>query len=396
LRFASLDGWRGICALLVCLFHLNVVTKSWMQHVPLIANGFIFVDFFFVLSGFVISVAYAPRIAQLGDLGRLIARRFGRLWPLNTVVLAGWLAIEVLAWLEQPHLGLIREHDPFTGPNTPWALLSHLLLLQSFGLHDQLTWNGPAWSIGAEFWTYVVFGLACLLSNGGRRWAAIVLAVLGLAVVSTCPHYMDATYDYGFFRCLYGFFLGHLVYRAHIRGRARGSIGPRAATVLELSGVILVVIFASVAGRDPISLAAPLVFAAVVYVFSFEAGTLSRALATALFRRIGACSYSIYMLQSLCLVLLIDAVGVIERLTGASLRIAVPSNDGEHLRIWLGNDFIMALFAIAFLALVVAAASVTHRVVEEPSRRRFNDWADRLSLGSVAPQARSRSAQAAE
>src|SRR5262249_38671373 len=161
---------------------------------------------------------------------------------------------------------------------------------------------------------------------------------------------------------------------------------PRAATVLESSGVILVVIFASVAGRDPISLAAPLVFSAVVYVFSFEAGVLSRVLATALFRRIGAWSYSIYM-QSLCLVLLIDAIRAIERTTGASLRTAVPSEDGEHLRIWLGNDFIMTVFAVVFLSLVVATASVTYRAVEEPSRRRFNDWADRLSLGSVAARA---------
>src|SRR5262245_27174568 len=106
----------------------------------------------------------------------------------------------------------------------------------------------------------------------GRRWAAIFLAILGLAVVSSCPRYMDATYDYGFFRCVYGFFLGHLVYCAHTRRHARGSIGPRVATVFELSAVILVVTFASLAGRDPISLAAPLVFAAVVYVFSFEAG----------------------------------------------------------------------------------------------------------------------------
>jgi peptidoglycan/LPS O-acetylase OafA/YrhL len=396
LRFASLDGWRGLCALVVCLFHLNVATKSFLQHAPLIVNGFIFVDFFFVLSGFVISVAYARHINQIGDLGRFIARRFGRLWPLNTAVLAVWLTIELVAWVGQPYLGPFKEHDPFTGPTTPLALLSHLLLLQSFGLHDQLTWNGPAWSIGAEFWTYVVFGLACLLGDADRRRAAIVLAALGLAVVTLCPRFMDATYDYGFFRCLYGFFLGHLVFRAHLSRHARGGLRPGLASVLELAGVVLVLIFASVAGRDPISLAAPLVFALVVYVFSFEAGALSRLLATTPFRLIGAWSYSIYMLQSLLLVLAIDAVALVERLTGASLRVAVPSPDGEQLQIWLGNNYVMGLFTIVFLTLIVAAASISHRLIEEPSRRRFNDWAGRLWVAPVAPQARSRSMQPAE
>jgi peptidoglycan/LPS O-acetylase OafA/YrhL len=59
-RFEALDGWRGICACLVVLFHFHGYSPiySW----GLIRNSYLFVDFFFVLSGFVIAWNYATRL----------------------------------------------------------------------------------------------------------------------------------------------------------------------------------------------------------------------------------------------------------------------------------------------------------------------------------------------
>lgn len=60
LRFRSLDAWRGICALCVAALHLNTI--GWINTSALIQNAGRFVDFFFVLSGFVIAHAYRERL----------------------------------------------------------------------------------------------------------------------------------------------------------------------------------------------------------------------------------------------------------------------------------------------------------------------------------------------
>jgi peptidoglycan/LPS O-acetylase OafA/YrhL len=91
-RFVVLDSWRGIAALLVVLFHGRY--QSHIYAVPLIRHGWLAVDFFFVLSGFVISYAYGRRIATGRDLGVFLIRRTGRIWPLHVFMLAAF----VLPW----------------------------------------------------------------------------------------------------------------------------------------------------------------------------------------------------------------------------------------------------------------------------------------------------------
>ena len=86
-RFEVLDSLRGICALLVATFHLNVM--SHVFELALLRNGWMFVDFFFVLGGFVIMTAYGGgRVRTAGDGWRFLLRRLGRVWPLHLATLA--------------------------------------------------------------------------------------------------------------------------------------------------------------------------------------------------------------------------------------------------------------------------------------------------------------------
>jgi len=91
-HFRVLDSWRGIAALLVAIFHLNVY--SAIYPLDFIRNAYLFVDFFFVLSGFVITHSYAGRLGTLEDLGSFAVKRLGRLWPLHVVVLLAFVAVE--------------------------------------------------------------------------------------------------------------------------------------------------------------------------------------------------------------------------------------------------------------------------------------------------------------
>ena len=157
MRFEALDGWRGIAALLVALYHLPFINH--LYSIPIIRNSFLFVDFFFVLSGFVIAYAYSQRLNNKKEIGLFIFRRIGRLWPLHVFVLLLFVLMELLKIYVMSKSGGGWEHAeaPFSNEYSVNSLFSNIFLLQSIGLHDELTWNYPSWSISVEFYTYLIF-----------------------------------------------------------------------------------------------------------------------------------------------------------------------------------------------------------------------------------------------
>ena len=295
---------------------------------------------------------------------------------------------------------VVPAEAPFTGAYTGTALVLNALLLQSFSLIDHLTWNVPSWSIAAEFWTYAVFGVATRSAPPRLRLPAyVLLAALGaVAVIAFSRHYIDTTYDYGFLRCLYGFFTGCLTYRLWRSAR----FDPRFANVVEafvVAGIAVFVMFSL--GRAWSDLA-PVAFAAAVWVFAQEAGFVSRLLRTTPFARLGAWSYSIYMLHMLVVVLLGRLAVVIEHLIGQKLVILYVPPLGETARrvIAYPNLWLMDGVVLAYLAAVIAAAAPTYRMVERPGQRFFNRAAARMAAPAapvrlVAPAETTRAADSA-
>src|SRR5438874_12343040 len=90
-RFAALDSLRGICAIFVAIYHFSTV--SILSSIPFIKNGFLLVDFFFVLSGFVIAASYGERLKAKFPISKFMFLRLGRLYPLHIFVLCLYLAI---------------------------------------------------------------------------------------------------------------------------------------------------------------------------------------------------------------------------------------------------------------------------------------------------------------
>ena len=218
MHFRTLDSWRGVAALLVALFHLNVY--SALYSLDFVRNGYLFVDFFFVLSGFVITHSYAHRLGTPEELGAFAIKRLGRLWPLHVVVLLAFVIAESGKALMAAR-GASFFIPPFTGPNSLDTIAMNLVFAQSIGIVPHLTWNPPSWSISAEFWTYLIFA-ATLLVAATWLWrvrfaAGILVATLLVGSVAIlllfARHGIDATYDLGLARCLYGFLVGYLTYR---------------------------------------------------------------------------------------------------------------------------------------------------------------------------------------
>jgi peptidoglycan/LPS O-acetylase OafA/YrhL len=367
-RYQALDGWRGIAALAVAVFHLNVLHHAYSW--PLVRHAYLFVDFFFVLSGFIIAHAYAN---QLGDRWAAITfavRRFGRVWPLHAAVLLAYIALECLRWGYAAAIGQSAKVRLFdAGGPVPLAdLPAQITLTNGLGILSSLSWNLPSWSISAEFWTYLVFATVTVMLPGNRlRLLAGFAAASALALVMYSPDGIDATCNLGFFRCVYGFSLGVLVREVCVTWR------PPATQVLaaaELAACAATLLFVTFAGKGALSFIAPLVFAVSVYVFSFEAGALSRLLKTAGVQALGRWSYSIYMVHALVIAIVDLAAMVLQRpVFGHDIRMTLAN--GSHVigvLPPLALDFLM----LAYLAVVIALARLTFMYIEEPHRRWFH------------------------
>lgn len=319
-RYLALDSWRGICALIVALHHFtvpNVVTT-----LPLIRNGYLFVDFFFVLSGFVISHAYRG-----DDAAGFVRRRVARLWPLHLATLTAFVTFE---WLRFNFTG-----DGFNEGRSLPQLLPNALLLQSFGA--DATWNWPSWSVSVEMGLYLSFVAFLMLPERWRVPLAGALVTTGMAIVAVvAPDGLagaTAT-ETGWGRGVAGFYSGYLIYRA------RRPLGSTGAELGALAGALAFV------SLPPSMLHAisPLVFAPVVAVFAGEGGRISAVASLRPLTTLGRWSYSVYLVHALV------AVGM----AAASSRLGVEAGVGP-------------LFV--YLLLVVGISALTHRYIEVPGQR---------------------------
>ena len=363
-RFTVLDSWRGICATLVALMHFKGLYHGGQT--AFLENAYLFVDFFFVLSGFVITHAYWDRIAGARDAGLFLLRRLGRLWPLHAFVLAVLVLMELALLGLAPWFGAAYPRAPFSDGQSVAQILSNLALVNGWGLHDTGTWNNPSWSISTEWGAYILFALCCLLPRRLATGLLLLTIPLGAVIVlSLSPDYMDTTYDYGLWRCFMGFAVGHVVWRL----RRRHPVTLSAPTVLEVAAVAAVIWFCAALGLSPLSVAAPFLFGAVVWVFAAEAGSLSRLLKLRPFQWMGRVSYSIYMVHWGIAFALRTGLMALAALTDR--RFFTPDAQGRRWldlgSVWL-NDAVIVLY----LALVFAVAGWTYRRIEDPGRRAMN------------------------
>ncbi|MCA3595200.1 MAG: acyltransferase [Methylobacterium sp.] len=358
-RYDTLDGWRGLAALAIAFYHLPVAhafrdLSGWK-------NLEFFVDFFFVLSGFVICHAWGKRLLTGQDGIVFLQRRFWRVWPLHIIILGAFFLLESAKWLALQKSSGLGADPAFSGPTSVPALLSNILMLQSLNLHGTTTWNGPAWSISAEFWTYLAFAAVMLFARG--RLAAMVLIALGGAAIVAIfsPIWLFATHDFGLPRALYGFFAGAITYRLMRLWR----VGALAAPGLALEAGVLVTagLWMALTGKNASSMLAPLVFAAIVMVFSHGTGAISRFLRSKPVQALGLWSYSIYLVHTLIYFGLRFGLVTVEKMTGWKLTF---SGDGTLRIFTFGSDLANGAVILALLGLTVAISAYAYRFIEKP------------------------------
>jgi peptidoglycan/LPS O-acetylase OafA/YrhL len=372
-RFAALDGLRGICALGVALFHLRVAFHVFDN--PLVREAYVLVDFFFVLSGFVIAHAYGLRLATAPEVGSFLIRRIGRVWPLHIAVLALMVALEAIRLVMASRLGTdIRL--PFSGETGPETLIPNALLVHAWGL-SVLTWNVPSWSISAELLAYLLFAIVSFIARS--RTLAVVAAILAVDWVASVKLAPDVEFyaQLSSLRAICGFFAGVLVHAAFTR------VGPMQVTklggsLIEFAMAALVMGYMLFVSDERLTPWAVPVFAAAILAFASERGVISDFLKLPALQVIGTLSYSIYLTHSLVLTAFNALAKGIGRVLHLDVMVPAPTLfEGMAERgidwdlVHFGSFWLDDLYALAFLAAVIGLSTLTYRFIEMPGQRLF-------------------------
>ncbi|WP_049621353.1 acyltransferase family protein [Frateuria defendens] len=363
-RFDELDSLRGLAALVVVLWHYSGMFSAQPLAGPLrplYLGGGLLVDFFFVLSGFVLSLSY-DREGRRDRFGRNLWQRVARMYPLHVVTLLVVLACDTVN---------VMQGQPRPASNDAYHFVLNLLLLQSSGLQHGYSFNGPSWSISAEFLINALF--LALLAWGGRagRWlmAALAVACAGALLHTGILNHsvpvegrLDGVVDLSLVRCWFGFYLGTLCYRGFAR-RHGNEAAPASWRGDVVGALALAAVVAYMARALPQSHLGDVLLAALAFP-ALILGTLHSHLLRAVLRWrpltwLGEVSYSIYLVHVPLIAWLLVANG--------------------RFGPWPMQSPWMLL---AFYALVLAVAALTHRWVELPGKRWLGSWTLRLPTGA--------------
>jgi len=216
-HYPALDGLRGVAALAVVAYHISLYFQ--LAYVP--SHAYLAVDFFFMLSGYVIAYAYDSRLAQNMTVRGFMLVRLVRLYPLAFLgILVGIISLLIATRMTAGlHIKAVLE-----------AGLANLFLLPTTALLNirplAFPANSPIWSLAFEIWINFLYALLFRVLT--RLVLTVILVVGGFLVVwAALAHdglnigFYFATLYFGGVRVLFPFVAGVLLRRALFDGRLR-------------------------------------------------------------------------------------------------------------------------------------------------------------------------------
>lgn len=340
----ALTSLRGLAAMMVVMQHFSATAERHASvSIPsLVPHGYMAVDLFFTLSGFIMAYTYRTDFARRGvrAMPDFLIKRAARILPLNTTMV---IVIVLAGLLSQSVLG----HDIFgASKHVLLDAVCNILLLQGFGIGVNL--NGPSWSICTEFAAYLLFPVLLALAFS-RRFSVVLLTVLaafGSLVLVALNHPrlgLDTSALAGALtRCFAQFVIGLYMFRFTIIPEARRFLV--ADWPAALAGVWIA---ASLILR--VDLLAAIASPVVVAAFACNDGRIGRIMAMKIPYFLGEISFSIYLIHD-----------PLRALALALLRFVhpFPLDAGPALG-----------FALVSSLLVIPAAWLAYVTIERPGRR---------------------------
>ncbi len=301
----ALAGARALPPLMIVLYHFCDAHK----YVPLAAvfgppvtKGYLWVEFFFALSGFILTHVYGGRPL---DHGQFLKARLARLYPLHLVTLLSMLVLMLVLQSLADWGGYVSIFDgPFPPQNTFSSFIANLLLVQAWNIVPGLTWNSAAWFVSAEFFLCLIFPVFWRLSKGDG-WRGGVLIAVGIAwlvLLAWNSHVgLDVTFQNGVFRGVAGFGIGvglAMIYRDVRPAADKAPEWIFSAAQASVLLALFVALYLTGPRHTRADVWTAIALDALVLVLAFDRGFLARFLSTRPLLRLGEWSFGIYMGQT--------------------------------------------------------------------------------------------------
>jgi len=364
-KYLALESLRGVAAISDAIFHFHIGSHL---NVAFIKNAWLMVDFFFVLSGFVIALNYQDRIKTFENLKIFQFKRFLRLYPLHLLMLVVFLGIECMKYLVEIKFNLVANIPAFESSDLS-AFIANVFLLQNWVI-GHLSFNGASWSISAEFYTYAIFGSLLLVPRLFQN-QFIFLSITLVVISALVLYFQEFSVNNltGPSRCIYSFFLGVLAFNIHNSGVSSVKLRTSLPAVLSLTSSILLVIFLGNNISDNRLLIVPIVFSVsiLLVIWTSNETAIQKCLSTNVMVYLGTISYGIYMIH-----------GMVWWIFNQSLKFLfkTPTQviDGSIMP-YIENPYLSDLITITGLMLIILLAHMSYRFVE----LRFNKIRGRIN-----------------
>lgn len=344
----SLTGLRGCAAVMVMLYHFSLsVPADTLPLQSLLHNGYLCVDLFFILSGFVMAYSQTGLFEngyRIRNHIAYLAARLARVYPLFAIITIESFCLLVWRTTDLDWFGLGR------------ILFFNLTLVQAWGLAPSL--EGASWSISTEWAAYLLFPLLLAVSVFASRRTAVITAAASLLLVAAMAFWpMEVSFPgqgrngpldiyssatiLPLLRCIAEFLIGLLTFRIAqaLAGKMNGWAGPLAWVTIVALAVLL--------SRSGTDVGVIVLFPVLIVALVPQTGSVDRFLASGMPYRLGQWSYSIYLIHDKF------------------------SHSLGSLREWLDLRVPMAseITVIMMGIVVIAAGALSYFVVELPLRK---------------------------
>lgn len=294
-QITLLTSLRGLAAWWVVCYHFRDALGLPVDSTLLLflAHGYLAVDFFFVLSGFVIFLSYHEGLSRISwhAWHQFMLRRLARIYPLHLVILCAFVLNPLaLHFFSRAGIDGARYDLGY--------FAASVFLVQNWGYFDELAWNVPAWSISTEFAAYLLFPLILLAVNRfcispARHFLLAVAIAAVIAVLfysASIVSLGNGINKLGLLRCILEFSMGavaghfYVSYR-HIATTASGWFGAAALTLLVCA----------LALRQPDYVYLPFIFFLLILFVATRPVNAFPVLAHPVMVYLGTISYSTYL-----------------------------------------------------------------------------------------------------
>lgn len=359
----AINAFRGFAALYVVVYHLRYYTDfNWFDAFPVLRFGYIGVDFFFILSGLIVSHVYLRKSEKrsVGFWKKFIWYRIARLFPVHFLIMLLMLMAAVTGPLISGTRATLSSQDYWD-----WILLTSLVRQWTFP--EGYAWNSPAWSVSAEFFAYLfVFPLITRITAGnmtratGGALIALGSAILGFIIWNTGTVNV-ISYVGPLMRVTGGFLIGSGLYL--ILSSLHKERNWDVWLAASLGFLLVILLLTSTLMHIGISIDAILILtlAAVISMTYLAKGPISRWLSRPGFFWFGEVSFALYLCH----------------------------NPVMHFCAYLAKNIGWQqgfTFGIFCVVLSFAVAHILYKLVEIPARGMMRGWYDRYQ-GSAEPLA---------